>query len=120
VENEGEKRKKTIRIFLGGDYMFLCANFHHKGPNSIEFCLFCNIQNHQKKIDPYELDCCWGEGQTKMTIEKIIEKTKIEPVFKIDIDNIVPLPLHIKLGLTKDYLMLLLETVSSTFFFEKS
>jgi len=42
-------KKKTIRIFLGGDYQFLCENYGHPGAASTHFCLFCPITLQEKR-----------------------------------------------------------------------
>ena len=91
--------------------MFLCAIFGHKGPNSKDFCLYCKAQLENKDDDPQRMICAWGDGDTAHTLESLFKITNEDPVLPVPIENLVVLPLHIKLGLTKDFGLMLLKQV---------
>jgi len=58
----------------------------------------------------------WGEGKTKRTASSLFKATGVKPVFPIEPQFCVPLPLHIMLGLTKDYLLMFRDEVNFTSF----
>jgi hypothetical protein len=99
-----------VRFFLGGDYQFLCLNFGHLGACSKEFCLFCFATLHDKKVTPEELGGLWGDVQMR-TMEEWEAKAGRKALFPIQVSRVVPLPLHLLLGLMKDYLSYLVDKV---------
>lgn len=89
IEHQGKIVSKIVRIFLGGDYEFLCENYGHRGANSTEFCLWCKILLDQKK----------AEGPwVPRTRKELEEFTGKKPIFCFELDRVVVLPLHITLG----------------------
>lgn len=100
-EKNGKEIKRIVRLFLGGDYEFLCENFGHPGAASKFFCLWCPISNEDKFDDPNEMDVVWGEG------ELIRNVREYNPIFSFDLSRVVVLPLHILLGVVKCYLVML-------------
>jgi len=52
---------------------------------------------------PAELKILCGEGETKRTLTDLLAAYHQKPVFPIEPGMTVPLPLHIMLGLVKDY-----------------
>jgi len=104
--------KKVVRIFLGGDYQFLCLNYGHGGASSQDFCLFC-IAMLKNKVDcPSDINTLWGLGDTATTLASLFRHTDVDPIFPIEPDHASPLPLHIVLGLTKDYAIMFRDEVS--------
>ena len=102
-EVKGKRLQKTVRVFLGGDYQFLCTNFGHGGASSTSFCLFCKALLVNKADCPADLEILWGEGETVRTLGDLMATYGVRPVFPIGPEMTVPLPLHIMLGLVKDY-----------------
>lgn len=105
-EREGQVVRRKLRFFLGGDYAFLCENFGHSGACSNYFCIFCDAVLSNKADDP---SVCpqWGEQEHARSLESLKAHTGEEPVFSIPPDRVVVLPLHLLLGLVKEYLTLL-------------
>lgn len=99
-EHGGKTFVKKIRIFLGGDYQFLCTTFDHQGANCTNFCLFCKATLRDKKDGP---EAKWGEEEQARTLEDL-ENGRRRAIFPIQPEYVIPLPLHILLGLTKTYL----------------
>ena len=110
---------KTVRIFLGGDYEFLCENFDQSGAASLSFCLWCPVSKGNKRDDPMQMEEVWGVGDQINTLEslKLRARRKKEPIVRVQLDRVVVLPLHITLGLTAAYLNLLKDDVRSSRFF---
>ena len=106
---------RTVRLFLGGDYQFLATNYGHQGAACTLFCLYCLATLEDKSTNPSSMNVLWGEGKTKKTLESLEIETGKKAIFPIEIDMLVPLPLHIILGLTKDYLLAFLEKVCFSF-----
>jgi len=94
--------QKVVRVFLGGDYQFLAMMYGHGGANSTDFCLFCDCTQCSRSSAPKD-GMIWGDQGWK-TLERLMEQTNREPIFDIPPIRIVPIPLHIILGLTKEYL----------------
>jgi len=127
-DKKGNDVSKVIRLFLGGDYDFLCENYDHPGASSTHFCLWCPISRHQRKDDPVKMTAgneeLWGKGGRVHTLESLKtlghthrvsnkhdDLQPREPIFSFQLDRVVVLPLHITLGLTRDALEILRDTV---------
>jgi len=101
----------TVRIFLGGDYDFLTECFGHQGACSKHFCLWCRITLQEKRVRK-----TWCQEDCLHGLSTLQQQTGREPVFPIDLDRVVVLPLHIFLGLTQAYLTMLKNEVMSNLF----
>jgi len=99
---------------LGGDYQFLCTNYGHKGACSSGFCLFCKAKLHQKRSNPESCHPLWGEEETRKTMADLVQETGHKPIFPIETNHVTTLPLHLMLGLTKDYLDMFRKEVLSS------
>jgi hypothetical protein len=102
-----------VRIFLGGDYQFLCMNYGHGGACSQDFCLFCTATLKDKADSPSDVTEMWGLGQKSKTMADLFQHTGVDPIFPIEPEYVSPLPLHITLGLTKDYAIMFRDEVCS-------
>lgn len=110
VVTKGKAVSRTIRIFLGGDYDFLCENFDQSNAASNQFCLWCPIDLNHKRDIPWSMGSpAWGEEGRTNTLPSLKARARKNrnPVFKVELDRVVVLPLHIVLGLVAAYLMLL-------------
>jgi hypothetical protein len=105
VDGKNIQKKKTMRIFLGGDNQFLAMNFGHGGgASSTDFCIFCDCGKAERGTAPKD-GKIWGEEGWK-TLAELKQETEQVPIFEIPLERVVPIPLHIILGLTKEYLTL--------------
>jgi hypothetical protein len=111
---DGKVVTKTVRLFLGGDYEFLCEVFDQSNAASTSFCIWCPVTKEGRRDDPFEMDGCWGEEGKEHTLEslKARARKKRSPVFPFQLDRVVVLPLHITLGLTAAYLTMLKQEVT--------
>ena len=119
IIKDGKVTSKIVRLFLGGDYDFLCENYDHPDACSTNFCIWCPITLREKRN---EEDCNgipWEEVQLN-TLEELKNRSrkKRDPVFRVDLSRVVVLPLHTNLGLTEKYLELLRKDVSGLMFFK--
>jgi len=105
-ERDGQQVTRTLRFFLGGDYAFLCENFGHQGASSRSFCLFCDALLSDKTDNPATCPH-WGESSHARDLNSLKALTGKDPVFSIPPERVVVLPLHLLLGLVKEYLLLL-------------
>ena len=117
---------KRFRIFLFGDYLFLCAIYGLSGQAGKFPCLWCNIELGDMRagaeITPGALN-----DRTLSSIKDQYSKFKesgsimknakefsncVRPVLlEIDIENVVPMYLHVNLGITvKHHELLKIET----------
>ena len=83
--------RRVLRLFLGGDYNFLCENFGHPGAASTSFCIWCPVTLNDKRADTFE-DRGWGEDHT---LETLLDSCGGNPVFRFQLDRMVVLPLHL-------------------------
>uniref|UniRef100_A0A915DKA1 Uncharacterized protein n=1 Tax=Ditylenchus dipsaci TaxID=166011 RepID=A0A915DKA1_9BILA len=113
----------STKWFLTGDMKFLCSLFGHLGPNATHACLLCeapstsfkeNVAGEERTLDKIK------ESSKKYQEEfikelKPAEKTALNrscksitkaPLVKINVNCVVPSPLHIILGLGQDLLNL--------------
>jgi len=100
----GEVVEKVVRVFVGGDYQFLAMMYGHGGANSTDFCLFCDCTQFKRSSAPKDGKMWGGDGWR--TLQDLMRQTNCEPIFPIPPTRVVPIPLHIVLGLTKEYLTL--------------
>jgi len=110
-ELDGEKKTKTVRIFLGGDYEFLTLIFGHGGACSLNFCLFCPCQLASKSDDPLTMNPEETWDKKERSLDDLKKTTNKEPILKFPLHRVVILPLHIVLGLTKEYLSIFMKEI---------
>ena len=107
----GEKVEKVIRIFLGGDYEFLCLVLGHGGACCTNFCVFCPSTLGDKTDDPLSMDADKTWDKKERTMEELTISTQKPPILSFRLDRVVVLPLHIVLGLTKEYLSIFMKAI---------
>jgi len=103
TNDKGEIEKKTILIFLGGDYSFIAGNYQIAGAAGIDFCLWCRSIKENRKTEALG-KVIWGLGSTAKSQKEITEEVSVDPVFRFSLDRVAVLPLHLILGITKDLL----------------
>ena len=104
---KGEIVQRATRIFLGGDYDFLCENFDQSNAASSYYCLWCPTDKAHKRDTPWSMDSpAWGEPGNRNSLAslKARSRKKRDPIFRVELDRVVVLPLHIVLGLVAAYL----------------
>ena len=106
---------KKIRLFLCGDYQFLCCVYGIQGATSSFPCLWCNVPKsdiqaeskaksaqlrtlHDMSVNLKEF---LSEGKGKKSVAKDYFNVVREPVLPIALDQVVPPYLHIMLGIIK-------------------
>jgi len=110
LNDKGEAKKKTILMFLGGDYSFLAENYQIAGASGIDFCLWCRSVKENRKTEALG-DVIWGLGETARTQQEIRDEVGVDPVFNFSLDQVAVLPLHLILGITKDLLTMVQKLV---------
>ncbi|XP_065641798.1 uncharacterized protein LOC124811793 isoform X2 [Hydra vulgaris] len=89
------KNEKKIRVFIFGDYEFLCSAYGITGANGRHACLFCHITREEMKMNPSQQK----HSCSKRTLETLhadfqnfIQKGRIPKLAKT-CNNVIDLPL---------------------------
>nr|XP_047123398.1 uncharacterized protein LOC124806476 isoform X2 [Hydra vulgaris] len=89
------KNEKKIRVFIFGDYEFLCSAYGITGANGQHACLFCHITREKMKMNPSQQK----HSCSKRTLETLhadfqnfIQKGRIPKLAKT-CNNVIDLPL---------------------------
>ena len=117
-------KEKKLRIFLFGDYEFLCKLYGLSGARGTYCCLWCLIRNDD--IQHSDADRCDVRSRSLISLKLAHQKfnsigkaKKInassfyncihEPIWDIPIDHVAPPYLHILLGIVKKHHDLLID-----------
>ncbi|XP_065658417.1 uncharacterized protein LOC136082931 [Hydra vulgaris] len=106
--------EKKIRVFIFGDYKFLCSAYGVTGANGRHACLFCHITRAEmKKPDAQQISNCSSRTLETLNadLQKFIQKGQIprfakycnnvidSPLFNIPLTQVGIPSLHISLGI---------------------
>ncbi|GFS16604.1 amine oxidase [Elysia marginata] len=104
-------REKTIKLFIFGDYWFLCKLYGLSGPAGSYPCLWCHVHRHQMQNDDSAMSQLRSVESLVTDFENFkqsgSDKQKAKhhhnvihsPLLNISLDNVSPPYLHILLGL---------------------
>ena len=110
---------KQIRVFLSGDYDFLCKTYGLSGAQGVRPCLWCTILKEKIKsgdgpaqertLSNLKADFHRFEtlGQGKKSNAKHFNNVCSQPVWNIELSRVCPPYLHILLGITQKHHVLL-------------
>ena len=105
-------RDKNIRLFLFGDYDFMCKSYGHQGAAAVHPCLWCLIsrdgmQNRtlgeMRTIENMIRNCNEFQTEGECDLKKAKHYNNIirQPLLPIPLDHIAPPYLHFTLGIAK-------------------
>jgi hypothetical protein len=96
-----------LRKYLTGDMPFLCACYGHQGHSSRMPCLFClspQVDKNNRSVWSSTIYLARTLENVKEDALKSRNNIVQSPLFDIEVDFVVPSPLHILLGLVSDIL----------------
>ena len=103
-------KDKTFRVFINGDYEYLCKMFGLSGPQGTHFCLWCLVSKSQKdNTETYQkrnLAMLHNDYNAFMTHHNGDKKGAAqhnnsihEPLLTAELDHVAPPYLHMLLGI---------------------